>query len=290
MGVVVDTDTANGECLEAAIELAAGVIAHLSRGEALVDVLVVGDAVHELLVGRSLGTLDQALELLATASSATTALPALARGGAMLVLVVSVLIGVLPKRSNVKTHGVVIFAMLAVALSGLTRTGWPYPIACAVFALMCLSCLRAPVIADRMRAAPARREPIARGHDLARIMPLVLVVVVGATVASSLLLALPPASAFAERQIQRYAGDVMLREDERIGFATNIRVGALGHLLKSDRVVMRVDGDVPELLRGAVQKNIADCLTVLARRLTPGVRPAAPAAPPSSPAPRASAA
>lgn len=41
-------------------------IAHLSRGEALVDVLVVGDRVHELVVGRSLGTLDQALELLAT--------------------------------------------------------------------------------------------------------------------------------------------------------------------------------------------------------------------------------
>jgi uncharacterized protein (DUF58 family) len=66
VGVVLDTDTADTERLEAAIELAAGVIAHLSRGEALVDVLVVGDAVHELTLGRSLGTLDQALELLAT--------------------------------------------------------------------------------------------------------------------------------------------------------------------------------------------------------------------------------
>lgn len=66
VGVVLDTDTDDPERLEAAIELAAGVIAHLSRGEALVDVLVVGDAVHELTLGRSLGTLDQALELLAT--------------------------------------------------------------------------------------------------------------------------------------------------------------------------------------------------------------------------------
>jgi uncharacterized protein (DUF58 family) len=66
VGVVLDTDVADGERLEAAIELAAGVIAHLSHGEALVDVLVVGDAVHELTLGRSLGTLDQALELLAT--------------------------------------------------------------------------------------------------------------------------------------------------------------------------------------------------------------------------------
>lgn len=66
VGVVLDTDTDDAERLEAAIELAAGVVAHLSRGEALVDVLVVGDAVHELTLGRSLGTLDQALELLAT--------------------------------------------------------------------------------------------------------------------------------------------------------------------------------------------------------------------------------
>ncbi len=72
VGVVLDTDVDDAERLEAAIELAAGVIAHLSRGEALVDVLVVGDAVHELTLGRSLGTLDQALELLATVERGPT--------------------------------------------------------------------------------------------------------------------------------------------------------------------------------------------------------------------------
>jgi uncharacterized protein (DUF58 family) len=66
VGVVLDSDIADPERLEAAVELAAGVIAHLSRGEALVDVLVVGDRVHELTVGRSLGYLDQALDMLAT--------------------------------------------------------------------------------------------------------------------------------------------------------------------------------------------------------------------------------
>jgi uncharacterized protein (DUF58 family) len=66
VGVVLDTDVDDPVRLEAAIELTAGVIAFLSRGEALVDVLVVGDRVHELVLGRSLGYLDQALELLAT--------------------------------------------------------------------------------------------------------------------------------------------------------------------------------------------------------------------------------
>ena len=72
VGVVLDTDVDDADRLEAAIELAAGVIAHLSRGEALVDVLVVGDSVHELTLGRSLGTLDQALELLATVERGPT--------------------------------------------------------------------------------------------------------------------------------------------------------------------------------------------------------------------------
>jgi uncharacterized protein (DUF58 family) len=66
VGVVLDSDVADPDRLEAAVELAAGIVAHLSRGEALVDVIVVGDKVHELTVGRSLGYLDQALDMLAT--------------------------------------------------------------------------------------------------------------------------------------------------------------------------------------------------------------------------------
>lgn len=66
LGVVVDTDPAADErSFEAALSLAAGVVAHLSRGEALIDLLVVGDTVHTLTLGRSLGFLDQALDLLA---------------------------------------------------------------------------------------------------------------------------------------------------------------------------------------------------------------------------------
>jgi uncharacterized protein (DUF58 family) len=72
VGVVVDIDKrAGGERqLEAALSLAAGVVAHLSRGEALIDLLVVGDQVHALTLGRSLGFLDQALDLLACVTAA----------------------------------------------------------------------------------------------------------------------------------------------------------------------------------------------------------------------------
>lgn len=67
IGVVVDTDigVAGEKRFEAALSLTAGVVAHLSRGEALIDLLVVGHDVHQLILGRSLGYLDQALDLLA---------------------------------------------------------------------------------------------------------------------------------------------------------------------------------------------------------------------------------
>jgi uncharacterized protein (DUF58 family) len=69
IGVVLDTDAASlSEAgFEAAISLAAGVLAKLTRGEALIDVLMVGREVHALTVGRSLSSLDQALDVLACA-------------------------------------------------------------------------------------------------------------------------------------------------------------------------------------------------------------------------------
>jgi uncharacterized protein (DUF58 family) len=65
VGVVVDIESASDRLVEAAISLAAGVVAHLGRGEALIDMLVVGGRVHDLTLGRSLGFLEQALDLLA---------------------------------------------------------------------------------------------------------------------------------------------------------------------------------------------------------------------------------
>jgi uncharacterized protein (DUF58 family) len=66
VGVVLDTSTTDEDALEEAIELAAGVVRFICHGEALIDMLVVGDSIHELTLGRSLGRFDQALELLAT--------------------------------------------------------------------------------------------------------------------------------------------------------------------------------------------------------------------------------
>jgi uncharacterized protein (DUF58 family) len=68
IGIVVDTDktVARENAFEAALSLTAGLVSHLSRGEALIDLIVFGDVVHRLMVGRHLGFLDQALDLLAS--------------------------------------------------------------------------------------------------------------------------------------------------------------------------------------------------------------------------------
>ncbi len=82
IGIVVDTGhrDANDEQFEAALSLAAGLIAHLSRGEALIDLLVVGEEVHQLVLGRSLGFLDQALDLLACVEPTATVSPQTLQG------------------------------------------------------------------------------------------------------------------------------------------------------------------------------------------------------------------
>ena len=77
IGVILDTDRTveDPRRLESALSLAAGVVAHLSRGEALIDLLVVGSEVHSLTLGRSLGFLDQALDLLACVEAGAAPAP-----------------------------------------------------------------------------------------------------------------------------------------------------------------------------------------------------------------------
>ena len=58
------------DAFEAAVSLTAGVVAHLGRGDALVDLLVTGGEIHALTLGRSLGFLEQALDHLAVAEIA----------------------------------------------------------------------------------------------------------------------------------------------------------------------------------------------------------------------------
>lgn len=184
--------------------------------------------------------------LLLAVTAATTQLPALARGIAIAFLVASVVVSLLPKRNDVKTHGSVTLAIIAVAVSGQTRTGLEYAIGSSLFAIVVLACLRAPLAAARMRGAES-----ANASPAPRTKALVVLVGVAAAFAGGLVVALPRLSAVVERQVQHLAGDVA-SEDDQVGFSTKIRVGSLRHMLQSNRVVMRVGGERVDYLRGSV--------------------------------------
>jgi uncharacterized protein (DUF58 family) len=65
----IDETIAHPRQLEAAISLAAGIVARLGKGEGLVDLLIVGDSIHKLTIGRHVAFEDRALDLLACVKS-----------------------------------------------------------------------------------------------------------------------------------------------------------------------------------------------------------------------------
>lgn len=185
--------------------------------------------------------------LLLAITASTTQLVPLARGIALALLIASVLIAFLPKREDVKTHGSVTAAVLAVAATGQTRTGLEYQVGAALFALLALACLRAPLVAARFRASRTELPPGSwRGG------PLVVLALVAAAITTSLVLSLPRVSAIVEREVQRLAGNAAASDDDEVGFNTKLRIGSLRHMLLRNRVVLRVSGEPVEYLRGAV--------------------------------------
>ena len=65
VALVLDTEPVSARQFEAALSLTAGVVAHLNRSEALIDLLVAGPSEPSLTLGRGLAQVDQALDLLA---------------------------------------------------------------------------------------------------------------------------------------------------------------------------------------------------------------------------------
>jgi protein-glutamine gamma-glutamyltransferase len=185
--------------------------------------------------------------VLLAVTSATTQLVPLARGIAIALIVASVLAAFIPKRNDVKTHGSVTAAVIAVAATGQTRAGLEYMSGAALFALLVLACLRAPLVEARLRASTATASP----PEPWRLGPLAVLAVVTVAITTSLVLALPRLSLIVEREVQRLAGNVAA-DDDQVGFNTNLRIGSLRRMLQRNRVVMRVHGERVEYLRGAV--------------------------------------
>lgn len=195
-------------------------------------------------------------------------LAALPRGIAIACLVASWGAAVLFRRSDVRAHATVVVAIGAVTAAGQVDAGVPYAVGCLLFLVGSLV---------SMRAARSLRPPRA---ERSQTRTLVVLGLVGTVVGSALLVGLPRLSAHIERRLNAmFEGD----GDQATAFSTTMVLGSTRGMLESDAIVMRIDGERPEYLRGAVYNRYAPPFWVTtergrARTSVPAARPAAPSA------------
>lgn len=139
------------------------------------------------------------------------------------------------RRPDVRAHATVALAVAAVAAAGQIRGGGRYALGSTIFVAFCLACLRVP------RASGARPGVAAR--------PVAILAGVALAVAGFLVWQLPYAGGWAEARVARWLGAI--DADEATGFSSSMRLGSTHGMLVSERIVLRVEGDAPEYLRGA---------------------------------------
>lgn len=143
------------------------------------------------------------------------------------------------ERLDRRAHVSVLTAIAAVIAAGQTIAGPAYGVAAGLFLVGCLAWMR------RMRS------PLPSGvaaAPLPRRATLLLVVVAAPTIAAGLAV-LPPVAAYVERRVTAFA---FASFEEETAFSTAMILGATRGMLQNDTVVLRIDGEPPAYLRGAV--------------------------------------
>jgi hypothetical protein len=144
---------------------------------------------------------------------------------------------ILVTRRDLRMKGVVALSIAAVTASGQVEAGTPFIVASGLFAVACLAALRA---SQRESSTPRGRIPLG-----ARI----LFLLTAASVSGLLLAGLPPLALKVNAKI---ASIVTPNIDQATAFSTQMVLGSTRGMLQSNNVAMRIEGDVPEYLRGAV--------------------------------------
>lgn len=160
-------------------------------------------------------------------------------------LVGSFLAAAVLRKPDVRAHATVALAVGAFVATGQIHGGGRYALGSAIFVAVIIASLRvlrvpadAKIGADLTNVEGRRRAAI---------------VMAIASVAISGLLAwqLPRAGAWVELRVARWLGN--LEADEVTGFSSQMRLGSTHGMLKSERIVLRIEGDSSrvEFLRGA---------------------------------------
>jgi hypothetical protein len=144
------------------------------------------------------------------------------------------------RRADVRAHASVVAAIAGVTAAGQVAAGPIYGAASTVFLLGSLVSMRAA------RRAPLRAQQAAPTFLAG---PLAVIFGTAALLAASLVVGLPRLGARIERHFSALFG---LDGEAATAFSTTMVLGSTRGMLQSDAIVMRIDGERPEYLRGAV--------------------------------------
>jgi transglutaminase-like putative cysteine protease len=166
-------------------------------------------------------------------------------------IIASLLVAIFLRRSDfrgadVRTHATVALAVGAFVAAGQVRAGGRYALGSTIFVGVIIAALRvhrlpldADASADIVRLAGRRRAAV-------------ILAVSSFLIGGLLVWQLPRVGAIVEARVARWLGN--LEADEVTGFSSEMRLGSTRGMLKSDRIVLRVEGEQShvEYLRGAV--------------------------------------
>jgi len=138
-------------------------------------------------------------------------------------------------RRDVRTHASAVLAIAAVVAAGQVDGGALYGVATALFLATTVASMHA------VRGGPWIPRPSARVGVVLTVGTLGL--------ASALVTSLPRLARAVEKRINAFFESAL---DETTAFSTTMALGATRGMLVSDAVVLHIDGEAPEYLRGAV--------------------------------------
>jgi hypothetical protein len=166
-------------------------------------------------------------------------LGAVPRGIALGCAVAAWAAALLIRQTAIRAHASAVLAIAALTASGQVDGGFPFIVGTAAVLVACLASLRA-----------SRLPPLASGRgSLASPRAAIVLFLVGVPITGAFVVGLPWIAVRVERRINALFG---VEGDEATAFSSTMVLGATRGMLLSDSIVLRIDGDRPEYLRGAV--------------------------------------
>ena len=200
--------------------------------------------------------LPSLLALLTLGAVALTSLPELsvaAKGIGLGAVLASVFVALVPRRAEIRSHGSVCLAAAAMVAAGQAPNDRAFTVMALPFLAAAVATLREPRLAPPVRRAKeeARTGLVARLVPARARGPATLALALAVAITVGLVVSLPPAARWAETRVDEFFQG-RLELQHAVGFSDRMRLGSSAKMLASDRVVLRVQGTPPELLKGAV--------------------------------------